>query len=77
MCTCNGVDDAPVRGTRLLLDIYDKCNVAVLESTRYGEAMKDPKWMDAMQEELSMIEKKNQTLELVERSENRKVIGMK
>lgn len=70
------VDDPPVRGTRLLSDIYERCNVAVLEPAGYWEAKEDPKWRVAMQEELTMIEK-NQTWELVERPEHRKVIGVK
>ena len=54
------IDDAPVRGTRLLSDIYERCNVAVLEPVGYWDAKEDPKWIAAMQEELVMIDK-NQT----------------
>jgi len=54
------VDVAPIRGTRLLNDIYQSRNVAVLESAEFEEAKNDPKWIDAMKEELRMIEK-NQT----------------
>ena len=32
------VDKAPVRGTRLLDDIYQNCNVAVLEPVKFEEA---------------------------------------
>jgi hypothetical protein len=32
------VDKAPVRGTRLLDDIYQNCNVAVLEPAEFEEA---------------------------------------
>ena len=32
------IDDAPVRGTRLLSDIYERCNVAVLEPAGYWDA---------------------------------------
>jgi len=35
------VDDAPIRGTRLLSDIYDRCNVAILKLAGYHEAMED------------------------------------
>ncbi|KAA0039316.1 retrovirus-related Pol polyprotein from transposon TNT 1-94 [Cucumis melo var. makuwa] len=35
------VDDASVRGTRLLSHIYERCNVAVCESANYAEAKKD------------------------------------
>jgi len=70
------VDDAPIRGTRLLSDIYDRCNVTIIKPASYHEAMENLKWRTAMQEELFMIEK-HQTWELVERPENRKVIGVK
>ncbi|KAL8093594.1 hypothetical protein AgCh_035470 [Apium graveolens] len=67
------IDDPAVRGTRPLTDIYQRCNVVVLEPAGYSEAEKDPQRLDAMQKELSMIEK-NQTCELVERPEHQKVI---
>lgn len=70
------VDDPPVRGTRLLSGIYERCNVAVLEPENFTEAEKDPKWIAAMQEELNMIEK-NQTWELVSRPQHKNVIGVK
>ena len=56
------IDDAPMRGTRLLSNIYERCNVAVLEPTGYWDAKEDPKWSATMQEELVMIDK-NQTWE--------------
>ncbi|KAL4348545.1 hypothetical protein GQ457_17G004780 [Hibiscus cannabinus] len=68
------IDDEPVRGTRLLSDIYQRCNVAMIEPTGYEEAASDKKWMDAMKEELNMIEK-NQTWELVDRPNHKKAIG--
>ena len=70
------VDDPPVRGTRLLSDVYERCNVAVLEPTGYWDAKEDPKWRAAMQEELAMIDK-NQTWKLVKRPEHKRVIGVK
>ncbi|KAL0553407.1 hypothetical protein IC582_007302 [Cucumis melo] len=51
------VDDAFVRGTRLLSDIYERFNVAVCEPANYAKAKKDQRWVAAMEEELSMIEK--------------------
>ena len=60
------VDDVLVRGTRLLSDIYDRCNIVVCEPENYEEAKKNQIWVAAMKEELSMIEK-NQTWHLVER----------
>ena len=70
------IDDAPVSGTRLLSDVYERCNVAVLEPARYWDAKEDLKWSAAIQEELVMIDK-NQTWELVEKPKHRKVIGVK
>ncbi|KAL8096063.1 hypothetical protein AgCh_037136 [Apium graveolens] len=70
------VDHVPVRGTRSLSDIYERCNIAVCEPANYEEARKNKNWVAAMNEELSMIEKNN-TWILVGRPENRKVIGVK
>ena len=70
------VDEQPVRGTRLLSDIYARCNIAVLEPAGVAEAMKEQKWKSAMEEELQMIEK-YQTWKLVERPQNKNVIGVK
>ena len=51
------VDDIPVRGTRSLSEIYQRSNIAVLEPAKFEEAEKDDKWINAMKEELKMIEK--------------------
>lgn len=50
-------DDPPIRGTRLLLDIYQRCNVVIYEPSCCEEARKDPKWKKAMEDEISMIKK--------------------
>ncbi|KAA3485262.1 Retrovirus-related Pol polyprotein from transposon TNT 1-94 [Gossypium australe] len=70
------VDDAPTRGTRLLTNIYARCNVAVCELADFATSIKDIKWVVAMKEELFMIEK-NKTRELVDRPYDRKVVGVK
>lgn len=70
------MDHVPVRGTRSLSDIYGRCNVAVCEPANYEEARKNQKWVAAMKEELSMIEK-NETWIMVKRPKRRKVIGVK
>lgn len=70
------VDDSHVRGTRLLFDIYERCNVVVLEIENFTKAEKDPKWIDAMKEELNMI-KKNQTWELVSKTQYKNVVSVK
>ena len=48
----------------------------ILEPTNFWEVEKDPKWIAAMREELSMIEM-NQTRKLMKRPEDIKVIGVK
>jgi predicted nucleotidyltransferase len=70
------VDEAPVRGTRLLDDIYQSCNVAVLKPAEFEKAKNDLKWIYAIKEELRMIEK-NQTWKLVDMSKHKKPIGVK
>ena len=70
------VDDEPIKGTRLLSDIYQTCNVVVMEPTGYEEVVNDKRWINAMKEELRMIEK-NHTWELVDRLGHKKAIGVK
>jgi transposase InsO family protein len=76
LCENELEDDPPIRGTRLVSDIYQRCNVAVCEPACCEEALKDPKWKKAMEEEMSMIQK-NQTWELVDKPGDRKIIGVK
>ena len=70
------IDDEPIRGTRSLSDIYQRCNVAIIEPVRYEEAATDQRWMAVMKDELEMIEK-NQTWILVDRPTHKKAIGVK
>ena len=60
------MDATLIRGTRSLVDIYEKSNVAILEQADFEAAKNDQRWMSAMKEELVVIEK-NQTYELVEK----------
>jgi len=53
------VDDHPVRGNRSLSDIYQRCNMDVLESADHEEALNHLKWKKDEEEELYMIEKNN------------------
>ncbi|WJZ91618.1 hypothetical protein VitviT2T_010675 [Vitis vinifera] len=62
--------------TRSLSDVYERSNVAVFEPAEFEEVEKDDKWIEAMKEELRMIEK-NDTWELVDIPQHRKVIGVK
>ena len=67
---------ATIRGMRLLSNIYEKCNLIVVEPSNYVEATSSKAWIVAIKEKLSMIEK-NETWQLVDRSKNKKVIGVK
>jgi len=53
------VDDHPVRGNRFLSDIYQRCNMDVLEPADHEEALNHLKWKKDEEEELYMIEKNN------------------
>ena len=50
-------DEELVRGTKSLFDIYQRCNIAIIEPIGYEEATSDRKWIDAIKEVLMMIEK--------------------
>ncbi|XP_019068938.2 uncharacterized protein [Solanum lycopersicum] len=69
-------DDHPVKGRKLLLYIYQSCNVSIYEPTCPVEALQDPKWKKAMEEDISMIEK-NKTCMLVNKPDDRIVIGVR
>ncbi|WRX12868.1 Reverse transcriptase [Theobroma cacao] len=70
------VDHLPVRGTKSLQEIYQRCHVAMIEPSSFDEAFKSDNWRKAMQIELEMI-KKNKTWQLVQRPTYHKVIGVK
>lgn len=65
-----------MRGTRLLQDIYARCNVAICEPTTYSEAVKDDICIQAMNEQMEMI-LKNGTWVLVEKPVDQHIIGFK
>ena len=44
------IDDEPVRGTKALSDIYERCNVAIIEPVGYEEAVTDKRWVAAMKD---------------------------
>ncbi|XP_017632828.1 interactor of constitutive active ROPs 4-like [Gossypium arboreum] len=70
------IDDKPVRGTRLLAEIYERAEVVVVEPCCFEEVETQQGWKQAMLNEMSMIDK-NQTWDLVPRPINKKVIGVK
>ncbi|KAL4387529.1 hypothetical protein GQ457_09G029200 [Hibiscus cannabinus] len=51
----NSDDDQPIRGTRLLSDVYERCSVAVLEPTDFEEAFSSEGWKKAMQNEITKL----------------------
>jgi len=65
-----------VKGTKSLFDIYQRCNVIVLEPIDYEDAARDANWVAEMEAEIKMIEK-NKTWCLVDKSSNKKTIGVK
>ena len=69
-------DDTSIKGKRMLSDIYRSCNITVCEPAGYEEVKADNKWVTAMQKELLMI-RRNNTWVLVDRPQNKKVIGVK
>ena len=70
------IDDKPIRGTTSLSKIYQRCNMAMFEPAGYDEAIKDPKWIAAMEDEIKMLHK-NQIWELLDRPLYKKAIGVK
>jgi len=59
------MDDHPVRGNRSLSDIYQRCNMDVIEPTGHEEALNHLKWKkDEEEEELYMIEKNNTLVDI-------------
>ncbi|KAG8480542.1 hypothetical protein CXB51_024610 [Gossypium anomalum] len=70
------IDDPLVRGTRTIADIYHRWNTAIVEPSNYEEGARDRCWKKAMEAELDMIHK-NKTWDLVDRPDQKKVIGVK
>ena len=62
--------------TRSLVNIYNSCNMALLEPESFDEASKLKEWRASMEEEMMMI-LKNETWTLVDRPINKKVIGVR
>ncbi|XP_042974666.1 uncharacterized mitochondrial protein AtMg00820-like [Carya illinoinensis] len=56
--------ETPSRRFRALNEIYESCNFTSIEPKNYAIASKEQVWVDAMKEEIRMIEKNN-TWELV------------
>jgi len=69
-------DHVPVRGTRTLQDVYERCSLVVTEPSSSIEARSIDVWRKAMLQELSLIEK-NKTWKLADLPNNKKTIGVK
>ncbi|KAK4386396.1 Retrovirus-related Pol polyprotein from transposon RE2 [Sesamum angolense] len=69
-------EETPPRRTKLLSDIYETCNFIMLEPENFETAVKHKVWVQAMEEEIKMIEKNN-TWELADRPKDKDVIGVK
>jgi len=72
----DSINDKPVRCTRSLSDVYERSNIVVYETVEFEEAIKNDKWIEAMKEELRMIEK-NDTWMLVDKPLQKKITGVK
>jgi hypothetical protein len=68
-------ESTPTR-VRSLVDIYETCNLAILEPENYDVASKQEVWVKAMQDEIKMIEKNN-SWKLVDCPHGKDIIGVK
>ncbi|CAL8151030.1 unnamed protein product [Prunus armeniaca] len=69
------VDHTPLK-YKSIAEIYEKCNMCIIEPESFEEAAKDDSWKKAMEDEITMIEKNN-TWELVDRPFDKPIIGVK
>ncbi|BBH04495.1 multidrug resistance-associated protein 9 [Prunus dulcis] len=69
------VDHTPLK-YKSIAEIYEKCNMCIIEPESFEEAAKDDSWKKAMEAEITMIEKNN-TWELVNRPFDKPIIGVK
>lgn len=69
------IDSTPLRW-KSISEVYERCNVCIVELECFIEATTYESWNKAMQDELNMIEKIN-TWELVRRSFDKPVICVK
>ncbi|KAI5324560.1 hypothetical protein L3X38_033633 [Prunus dulcis] len=69
------VDHTPLK-YKSIAEIYEKCNMCIIEPESFEEAARDDSWKKAMKDEITMIEKNN-TWELVARPFDKPIIGVK
>ncbi|CAL8176390.1 unnamed protein product [Prunus armeniaca] len=58
--------DHTPRKFKSIAEVYERCNVCIIEPESFEEAVKDDSWQKAMENEINMIEK-NDTWDLVDR----------
>ncbi|CAL9011654.1 unnamed protein product [Prunus brigantina] len=68
-------DHTPLK-YKSIVEIYEKCNMCIIEPKSFEEVAKDDSWKKAMEDEITMIEKNN-TWELVDRPFDKPIIGVK
>ena len=64
------------RKMRSLSDVYERCNLCIVETQSFKEAIKDEDWRKTMEKEIDVIEK-NETWQLVEKPKDKEIIGVK
>ncbi|BBH07158.1 multidrug resistance-associated protein 9 [Prunus dulcis] len=69
------IDHTPLK-YKSLTEIYERCNICIIEPETFEEVVKDAAWQKAMEAELEMIEK-NETWELVKRPSDKPIVGVK
>ncbi|KAI5321217.1 hypothetical protein L3X38_030288 [Prunus dulcis] len=69
------IDHTPLK-YKSLTEVYERCNICIIEPETFEEAIRDESWKKAMEIELEMIEK-NDTWELVKRPFEKPVVGVK
>ncbi|CAL8163770.1 unnamed protein product [Prunus armeniaca] len=69
------IDHTPLK-YKSLTEVYERCNICIIELETFEEAIKDASWQKAMETELEMIAK-NDTWELVKRLSDKPVVGVK
>ncbi|KAI5347962.1 hypothetical protein L3X38_000849 [Prunus dulcis] len=68
--------DHTPRKYKSIAEIYEKCNMCIIEPESFEEAAKNDSWKKAMEDEILLINKNN-TWELVNRPSDKQIIGVK
>ena len=49
--------ESPIRKIKLFFEVYERCNLVIIEPKKFHEASKHDEWISTMKEEIKMIEK--------------------